>query len=620
MEENPSSLWLDAPLENLSFLEGSYFDHLMDVNLDYMFSLDPERLLFNYRRIAGLDTKGALSYGGWISPTSNGAGQFEAMYLSALARYCRSKPNYQGPDGSTPLSRLRYLLSEIRKCQLAFGKKYPEEAGFLSAISLENFKVIRTGKNELSDGTKAWVPYYFLHKSLMGCLDSYLYCPDEEVKKLADQMIADACHWLEKEIGSMSPEERDHVLAFEFGGMSEVLYRIYRLEKDKKVLKCAEFFEQKPFLDELYANHNVLANIHANTTIPKILGCAAAYEVTGKAYYRTIAENFFEMVLKMDYANGGVSFNERFEEEGHTSEGNYSEETCCSYNLLKLTDYLYRWSGESRYSDYIENTLLNHILCSMDPDSGGKTYPVPTAFGAYKVYSAKEDTFWCCCCTGMESFSKLTMGEFYLGKRTSEIALNLFEPMTYRINSRLSLTVSGDLYLEGKIRLTVQGPDTFALLLRHPAWCVNPKIRLMGKAINPEEKNGSFLIERTWKDGDFLEYELPMDYRLEPLKGKEGTYALFYGPLLLVAGLGEEDVKDIQKDPLCFGNAYSGEKTSQLIFKDSSYRKAIHKKRVGDHLVFEVQAENQTLRFIPFIDCHHERYAMYLDYVFGEQK
>ena len=633
---------LDTRLDEVTYEALSYYDDLMNVNLDYLMSLDVERLLYNYRLNAGLDTKGKTSYNGWISTSSGGAGQFEAQYIGALARYTLTKPNYvslSAPNATnTPLKRLTYMLQEIRKCQVAYGERYSEQKGYLSAFTHLCMKAIESGTSSVTGGdgihgtipiggVNAWVPFYMYHKQLMMCYDVYTYVNDNEVRELALTMLKDGADWVYKEISSLDETQRANTLSFEYGGMTEVMYLTYQITNNPNYLKVARFFEQESLLNSLYENKNCLAGIHTNTTIPKILGCAIAYEVTGNEYYRTICENFWHMIKdEMSYANGGVSKDEHFEEPGVTSQCCYGEETCCSYNMMMLTNYLYRWSGKSSYIDYFENLFYNHIMASIDPETAGKTYPNPTNFGYHKIYSEAIDAFWCCCCTGQETFSKLVYGNIHQNEEATFI--DLYNPISYKMDNDNVLTISGNLIIDEKVTIKMSKIGDYNLKLRKPSW-TTPILKMNGEIINyTVDENGYIELNRHWHHQDVLEVELPMTARLVEQRGSANSYALFYGPIMLVADLGQQAgdiyISTNQSNTYKNGNwvyfdgAYKGDISQTMLidnFSKDSINDYIVKKYVDDKLVIEITANNQKVSFIPWMDCHYDRYSMYMYYL-----
>ncbi len=630
----------DTDLNSVTYDSESYYDKTMMSNLDYLFTLDVERLLYNYRLNAGLDTKGYEGYGGWISTSCGGAGQFETQYIGALARYTLTKPDYVSSSSpeyvNTPFKRLYYMLTEIRKCQVAYGNKYPEQKGYLSAFTHLCMEAIKKGTSSVDQGdgihgtvpvggVNAWVPFYMYHKNLMMCYDVYQYVDDSDCKALALQMLTDASDWAYNAVIDLTDTERSNVLGFEYGGMTEVMYLTYKITKNANYLKVAKFFEQESLLDNLYNNVNCLKGIHSNTTVPKILGAAAAYEVTGNEYYKVICENFWRMVSSdMSYANGGFSIDEHFETPGVTSQGCYGEETCCSYNFMMLTDYLYRWTGKAMYFDYFENLFYNHIMSSIDPATGGKTYPTSTAFGYHKIYSADIDAFWCCCCTGQETFSKLVYGNYHLSDE--KVYVQMYNPTTLSLEDK-SISISGDLLTDEKVHLTVSKEDAYQLRLRKPSW-TTPTITINGKEYAYRSDDGYMVLDETLKPTDNIIISLPMQIYMKEQKGVSNSYALFYGPMMLVADLGiqEGDTYSSTNQTgtyqsngtfLSYDGGYSGS-ISQINVMENFNLKDISTrivKTVEDgKLKFTLTADNQTVTFIPYIDCIYNRFSMYMYY------
>lgn len=600
-------------LDEAAFTADSYYRRLMSVNLDFMMGLDKDRLLYQYRRLAGLDTKGAESYGNWISFESGGAGQFEAHYVIALSKAAVSMPDYLY-NGESVLDRLTYMVTELKKCYDAFAVKYPGEAGYLGAISTDHYTALEEGRLQASDGSKVWVPWYFQHKNIEMLLDVYNYAPDEGLRSAAYEMLVGNADWVYRRMSKIDDATREKVLRTEFGGMAEVLYQIYKLTKKSEHYRAAKFFEEKKFIDYIYAGTDLLTGLHANTTIPKILGCAAAYEATGDEYYRAVCEKAFEMIMTRTYANGSTSCWEHWQEPGKLSTSNESSETCCSYNMLKLSDYLYRWTGDKKYMDYYENVYTNHILASMAPDTGLKTYFVNSEFGFYKIYHTPDNSFWCCACTGMESFAKLPQGIYYAGE--NKVYVNMFYPSTYDKNG-IKLEQSGDFFTEQKTAITVNAAGAFAVCLRVPDWAGDKSVSINGERVEATVKDGYIELERDWAVGDRIEYSLPFAFRLDTLKGHENKNALMYGPLLLVADLGDDNIDDVQESQLTFGVGYA-DKIYDKIVLDGTLDEAATAKVDNGALTVTLKTKNQgEIIFRPFNALFHSRYGMYFDFLDG---
>lgn len=130
---------------------------------------------------------------------------------------------------------------------------------------------------------------------------------------------------------------------------------------------------------------DILNGLHANTTIPKILGGFKTIFVTGQkeTFYLHMAQNFWDMVVSHHtYITGG---NSEWEHFGHPDILDAERtacncETCNSYNMLKLTSLLFMATGEKQYADYDERTYVNAILSSQNHETGMTTYFQPMAW------------------------------------------------------------------------------------------------------------------------------------------------------------------------------------------------------------------------------------------------
>ncbi|MBO4962684.1 MAG: glycoside hydrolase family 127 protein, partial [Clostridia bacterium] len=603
-------------LKDVQIDQSSFYWEYMMANVDkFMFKLDRDRLLYNFRRICGVDTKGVSTYGGWISPESNGASQFEMHYISALARLTQSMPNYSY-NGETASDRLAYMISALKECQENYAKIDPSNAGYVNAFSIENFEVIKTGSKKLSDGTTAWVPWYFMHKTLAGLYDTYTFATDTTTKNNAYTVLIGLADWCSNFLLEMNEQEMQKTITVEYGGITEVLYNVYALTGNANYYKAAQCFEETALFEKILVKEDPLSGLHSNTTIPKILGLCAAYEITGEEKYKTIAINFFDMVMQRTYSNGGTSYEEFWRSENQVEEARFVEETCCSYNMLYLTDYLYRWTGDKKYVEYYENVYLNHILSSIDVESGCKTYHVNTQFGYYKVYHTLDTTFWCCSCSGMESYSKLGIHVYY--KIEGGVEVNLFTPSTLKYSNDISIVQSGNYLTDEKTTLKIVGGGNLKLKIRIPDWCKETySVKLNNTTIvNPTVENGYVVIERNFENNDTIDFNMPMTYWLKDrlTKGETTSKTLFYGPSMLVADLGPSGENQILETMTPnFGAPYSGNIKNYMIL-DKDLQDCITKSVNGNFMTFTFTADNQTVNFVPFYQAYRIRYGMYLNY------
>lgn len=409
-------------LEDVRLLPGP-FQQAMKSAKRFLLSLDADRLLVGYRENANLEPRGER-YGGWESRGL--AGQTLGHYLSGLAFM------HAASGEEVFAQRLDYCLQELADCQAA------SETGFLGGMpeGPRMFAEIAAGDLRVNGGfdlNGGWVPWYNQHKLFAGLRDAYRHAPSPESAELARQLYARLGDWAITVCEKLSPVQMQQMLIVEHGGMLETLADLYAITDDAKYLDLAKRFRHAAVFDPLAAGEDKLAGLHANTTIPKIIGVARLYELTGETRYREIAETFWHTVTqRRSFVTGSNSDREHFFPLGIEAGrlGTENGETCNVYNMLKLTRHLAAWDDDpqqqaSRY-DFYELALVNHILGSIDPASGGTTYFQPLQAGHFKVYCNNTDAFWCCTGTGLESHALYGRDIFTRSTDGQSLSVNLF--------------------------------------------------------------------------------------------------------------------------------------------------------------------------------------------------
>jgi uncharacterized protein len=357
------------------------------------------------------------------------------------------------------------------------------------------------------------------------------------------------------------------VLSIEYGGMNDVLYELYHITKNKNNLVAAHSFDEEPLFKSLYEGKDILNGLHANTTIPKIIGALNRYRVLddkdANSYYLTVAENFWDIVVHHHtYSTGGNSENEHFGEtdilDGEKT--NCHCETCNVYNMLKLSRMLFETTGNVKYLDYNETALRNDILASQNPATGMTTYFQPMATGYFKVYSTPYSNFWCCTGTGMENFTKLNDSIYYKDADSVYVAQYVDSELTWK-DKNLKLIQQSSLPESDTIKFTIytlSGDTTSALLkIRIPDWCVGEMIvTLNGKKVETAHSDGFVTVGGNLHDGDIIEAAIPMQIRAIDLPDNKNSYALTFGPIVLCAQMGTDSM--LTKLKLHQGHANSG--------------------------------------------------------------
>ncbi len=584
------------PLSAVRLLPGPMLD-AVKVNRTYLMSLEPDRLLHNFYTGAGLPPKGEV-YGGWESDTI--AGHTLGHYLSAL-----SLTHAQTGDEEC-CQRVQYIVDELERIQAKRGDGYV--AGLTRkrpdgsiVDGQEIFPEIMRGEI-ISGGfdlNGAWAPLYTIHKLFAGLLDAQQYCGTANALPVALGFAA----YLEQVFSALDEEKMQQVLACEYGGLNESFAELYARTGDTRWLAVSMRLYDERVLDPLMAGRDELANFHANTQIPKLVGLARIAEVSGDRNRAAAARFFWDRVTQHhSYVIGGNADREYFFQPDHIAQ-HITEQTCehCnSYNMLRLTRRLYGDKPNAELFDYYERTHLNHIMAAQHPDTGMFTYMTPLMAGSAREYSTPTESFWCCVGSGMESHAK--HGESIFWEADDVLFVNEYIPSEAKWQGQqVHLRLETDYPYAGNTSLTLVSlaqPATFSFALRIPSWAQNYRLAVNGKSVNSKLDKGYAVVTRRWTAGDQLSLEIPLSLREEPASGADNIVALLHGPLVMAADLGpaETDYSDLA--PALVGD--SPVQQAKLM-SDSSPR----------YEVDATSARPAALTLAPFYSQYDRRSAVY---------
>jgi hypothetical protein len=503
------------------------FKTAQDANLAYLKRLSADRLLHNFRVNAGLPSS-AEPLGGWEKPDCELRGHFVGHYLSASALM------YSSTGDAELKTKAASIVAELAKCQQKLG------GGYLSAFPLEYF-------DRLDRREKVWAPFYTVHKIMAGMLDMHQHCGNNQaldvLKRMAD--------WCDRWTASKSEQHMQDILNTEYGGMNDILYLLSAVTGDSRYAVTGDRFTKKKFFNPLGMHRDELRGLHVNTHIPQVIGAASRYEISDDGRFRDVTDFFwYEVTTSRAYVTGGTSNAElwlveprRLDEELKRSVD--TTECCCAYNMLKLTRHLYTWKPDPRYFDYYERTLLNHRLAAIDSNSGATQYYLSIVPGAWKTFNTEENSFWCCTGTGVEEFSKLNDSIYF--HDNAGIYVNLFIPseVTWKDKGlKIRQETSFPELSSTTLIVSTTQPVKMPVRLRIPSWTgAGVNVKINGKAVDALPNAGSYLVlNRTWKNGDRIEMDLPMSLHVEAMPDEPSTKALLYGPLVLAGGLGSDGI------------------------------------------------------------------------------
>ena len=510
-------------LREVRLLDGPFREAMLR-NGRYLHDLESDRLLWHFRRTAGLPAPGE-PMGGWEKTELRG--HTLGHYLSACALMFASTGDQEIKE------RADAIVGELAKCQKALG------SGYLSAYPEEQIDRVIALK-------QVWAPWYTLHKIWAGLIDVHVYCGNAEALEIAVGMARWAKGRLDALDRAAMQKMLDHT---EQGGMNEALANLYGVTGEKAWLELAGRFDADAYNQPLMLHRDQLKGLHVNSFIPNVIGTARQYELAGSPVNRHIAEFFWRTIVHgRTYCTGGTSVDEHWRSDPYRLADQldaHTQETCCTYNMLKLTRHLFAWEPRAEYMDYCERNLFNSILATQDPRTGMMMYFVTLASGHWKYFNTPRDSFWCCTGTGLENHATYGDTICFHNDRTLWVNQFIASELTWR---ERGVTVRQDTTFPDtsatKLTIRATAPTEFELRMRVPQWAtegVTLKIDGQDQAVTAQ--NGSFLsIRRTWRDETTVEMQMPMCLWLCPMPDDPDLVAVMYGPLVLAGELGKVDV------------------------------------------------------------------------------
>jgi len=555
---------------------------------------NPDNFLYMFRNAFGQkQPEGAEPLGGWDSQQTKLRGHATGHYLSALAQ-AYAGTGYDERLQADFAGKMEYMVNVLYELSQLSGKPKapggenvsdptavpPGEGkpdfnsdltvegirtdyqnwgkGFISAYPPDQFIMLEKGATYGGSTAQIWAPYYTLHKILAGLMDIYEISGNEKALEIVKGMGDWVYARLSKLPAATLISMWNRYIAGEFGGMNEAMARLYRITGRPVYLETAHLFDNiRLFYGDAEHSHGLARNVdmfrglHANQHIPQIIGALEIYRDTQAPEYYNIADNFRDMVTNdYMYSIGGVAgarnpnnpecFTAQpatLYENGFAAGG--QNETCATYNMLKLTGGLFLFSHDAKLMDYYERGLYNHILASVAEHSPGNTYHVPLRPGSEKDFGNPDMTgFACCNGTALESNTKFQNSIYFRSNDNQVLYVNLYIPSTLNWTDRnITIIQSTDFPNDDRSFLTIKGKGRFDLNVRVPHWATKGFfVKINGKELKINAVPGSYLtISRRWKNGDTVELLMPFSFYLEPVMDQQNIASLFYGPVLLAA-------------------------------------------------------------------------------------
>ncbi|WP_346664412.1 beta-L-arabinofuranosidase domain-containing protein [uncultured Merdimonas sp.] len=521
-EKGPQQKIWYFPLSDVRLKEGTLYEKYQKLMVDWLLQVDDGQMLYNFRKAAGLDTRGAKPMTGWDEDSCKLKGHTTGHYLSGIALAWAATGDVRFRE------KIHEMAVGLKECQDAFQGQEGIHPGFLSAYDEAQFDLLE----EYTKYPEIWAPYYTLDKIMSGLEDCYLLAGEEVALQILDPLG----DWVYARLSRLPREQREKMwsmyIAGEFGGMPGAMVKLYKITGKKEHLDAALMFYNEKLYYPMEEDCDTLEDMHANQHIPQILGAMDLYEVEKEKKFWDIGEHFWDIVTGGHiYCIGGTGETEMFHRAGMNLQylTEKAAESCASYNMLRLTGQIFQYRPQEQLMEYYENTLCNHILASSSHEAdGGTTYFMPLCPGGVKEYSTTENT--CCHGTGMESRFRYMENIYAYDEKN--VYVNLLIDSVLSGREELELTTEME---KGLVTVRCHKDMEQRLKIRVPEWA-NEKVRVFrnGEAAELVCEDGYAVFDSV-KAGEEIRMELPIELRIVENAEDKSLVNLACGPYFLAA-------------------------------------------------------------------------------------
>ena len=442
-------------------------------------------------------------------------------------------------------------------------------------------------------------PAYCYDKFVCGLIDSHTYAHDPDALAILN-------HTTDVALPQMPQNAVEHGVSWRPGTddlytwdesytISENLFLAYQRGAGDRYKSLGQQYIDDIYYTPLSEGRSNLAGRHAYSHVNSLCSAMQAYLTLGSPKHFLAAKNGFDFLLAQSYATGGWGPEEQLRAPGSDdlfkslSNTHASFETPCgAYAHFKLTRYLLRVTGDSRYGDSMERVMYNTILGAKPLMPDGRTfYYADYNFSARKVY--KNATWPCCSGTMPQIAADYRVSTYFRGPQC--VLVNLYIPSTLnwiQDGSAYSLELKTDYPYDSLVEFTLHTthPKYFDLQFRIPAWTEGAAISVNAKRVSDPISPGSFAaLSRQWRNNDRVQLEIPLRTRLEPLDDRHpATVALLFGPQVL------------------FGIYPTG---------NSVARQSLLSAQKSSANTWQTHGAQDNLRFLPFTAITDEPYTTY---------
>jgi DUF1680 family protein len=525
--------------------------------------------------------------------------------------------------------RVDYIIKTLTDCYRKMAAADEASLFLFNRHDLESLHALAGGRILLDGPDETGYPWggmgnfwYGIHKWLAGFRDAYLYCDNDASLKLLKQQGDQICELT----AGINPDLFDDMLDIEHGGMNEVLADLYALTGEKKYMAASLKFNHQKVILNTALNQDEFFGRHVNMQVPTFVGTAEQYLFTGNTVSEAASVHFFNL-MRAHYVSaiGGMGRYERYLPADQETEalGFTSDETCVTYNMLKLAKRGFQLFGDARYMDYYEKALYNDILASQDPVSGGVTYYMSLMPGGFKSYS---DGFnlggvWCCVGTGMENHAKYGSAVYFHNEKG--LLTSLYIPSSLNWQQKgLSIKMNTDFPDKDLVDFTIIRNASFKgdLLFRVPSWAKSIQVEINGRLQNKPENakaGGVLRMKGSWKAGDHISIRFRQTFEIHYSHNDSNMVYFTKGPIVYAAELDKDKMpgSDLVKTALQYQDWVTPQNDVPVLKALKGTLSAWLRPSPSRPGAYEIRNGGRVIASLyPFYKIHHQRYSVYLKY------
>ncbi len=527
-------------------LTSGIFKERYDLNREYLMSLKNQGLLQNFYLEAGVILPGLQVlpdpdtdelHWGWDAPTCQLRGHFLGHWLSAAASvYATEKDNELK-------AKLDSIIDELYRCQVQNGGQW---AG---PIPEKYFEKLEKEQN-------IWSPQYVMHKLILGLTHSYIFEGNEKAMQILDGLSDWYINWTD----AMLIRNPRAIYKGEESGMLEVWAKLYEITKIEKYSVLADRYSNPKIFRDLKEDKDALSNCHTNASIPWSHGAAQMYKNTGNEMWKDLVQKFWKCAVndRGYYCTGGQSAGEYWtppRRMGHYL-GDRNQEFCTVYNMVRTAAFLYEWTKDTVYADYIELNLYNGFLAQQNQYTGMPTYFLPLKAGSNKKWGTRLRDFWCCHGTMVQAQTLYPSLIYYYEEDriyVSQYIPSEMKTIIHNTDVLIQQSVNMKYYNDTaffderddsqmsrwslKFTIKAQKSERFTVSFRIPMWVRSaPAVSINNEVLDIAVTKENYVnIDRVWENDEVLLY-LPAQLEIQSLEDTPDTSAVMEGPIVL-AGL-----------------------------------------------------------------------------------